>query len=70
METERFALIVSLVLIVVVALVTGARKFLEKYAPTTATTKDDEWVERLQRIEDILTGISAANVKDEDKPQG
>lgn len=67
METEKFALIISLVMIVVLALVAGAKKFLAAYAPTTETTKDDEWVERLQRIEDILTGIQASTVKSDDK---
>ena len=59
METEKFALIAGLVLIVLLALVAGAKKFLQAYAPTTETTADDEWVDRLQRIEDILTGIQA-----------
>jgi hypothetical protein len=59
METEKFALIAGLVLIVVLALVAGAKKFLQAYAPTTETTKDDEWIPRLQKMEDILTGIQA-----------
>ena len=66
---DKFTLIIGLVLVVLTGLLITARKFLEKYAPTTETTKDDEVLERIKKIEAIVGGLSEGFAKSRDGEQ-
>lgn len=69
---QNWVFIAGAVLLGLVGLLATAKAILERVAPTTPSTKDDEWVQRLQIAENAVRAIAAAigvDVKEEDTPQ-
>lgn len=68
MDGDKFGIIIGAIVIGLGGLLYAARRVLERVAPTTATTKDDEALARIKKIESIVEGIAGGfSAKGDDK---